>query len=129
MSFSFLVLLFFILFIFKNDNTSENISIAITGRIIAFIIILMFLFKIDQDRKSGKIAKYDLAANELKYRNLIENAGIVMYTTTIDGYITFATGKAFQLTDYSIDELVGMHYSDIVDIEWLEIANKKYRRQ
>ena len=88
-----------------------------------------FFFKIDQDRKAGKIAKNDLAANELKYRNLIENAGIVMYTTTIDGYITFATGKAFQLTDYNIDELIGMNYSDIVDIEWLEIANQKYRRQ
>ncbi|HSN09931.1 MAG TPA: PAS domain S-box protein [Hanamia sp.] len=129
MSFSFLVLLFFILFIFKNDNTSENIPIAIAGAIIAFVIILVFLFKIDEDRKSGKIAKNDLAANELKYRNLIENAGIVMYTTTIDGYITFATGKAFQLTDYSIDELVGMSFSDIIDIEWLEIAKEKYRRQ
>ena len=129
MSFSFLVLLFFILFIFKNDNSIENIPIAITGAIIAFVIILVFLFKIDEDRKSGKIAKDDLAANELKYRNLIENAGIVMYTTTIDGYITFATGKAFQLTDYSIEELVGMHFSDIVDIEWLAIAKEKYRRQ
>ncbi len=129
MSFSFLVLLFFILFVFQNKHADANISIAITGGVIAFIIILIFLFKIDQDRQAGKIAKNDLAANELKYRNLIENAGIVMYTTTIDGYITFATGKAFQLTDYNIDELIGMNYSDIVDIEWLEIANQKYRRQ
>ena len=71
MSFSFLVLLFFILFIFKNDNTSENIPMAIAGAIIAFVIILVFLFKIDEDRKSGKIAKNDLAANELKYRILL----------------------------------------------------------
>ncbi len=129
MSFSFLVLLFFILFIFHDKNTNDNIPIAIAGGIIAFIIILIFLFKIDEDRKSGKIAKSDLAANELKYRNLIENAGIVMYTTTVDGYITFATGKAFQLTDYDIEELIGMHFSDIIDIEWLEIAQEKYRRQ
>ncbi len=129
MSFSFLVLLFFIFFIYQNHNTNENISIGIAGGIFAFVIILVFLFKIDEDRRSGKIAKSDLAANELKYRNLIENAGIVMYTTTIDGYITFATGKAFQLTDYKIDELVGMHFSDIIDIKWLEIAQQKYKRQ
>lgn len=129
MSFSFLVLVFFILFVFQKENAGINIPIAITGGVIAFIIILIFLFKIDEDRKAGKNARNDLAANELKYRNLIENAGIVMYTTTIDGYITFATGKAFQLTDYSIEELIGMHYSDIIDIEWLEIAQEKYRRQ
>ncbi len=129
MSFSFLVLLFFILFIFQNKNAGDNIPVAITGAVISFIIILIFLFKVDVDRKAGKIAKNDLAANELKYRNLIENAGIVMYTTTIDGYITFATGKAFQLTDYNIEELIGMHFSEIIDIEWLQIAQEKYRRQ
>ena len=129
MSFSFLVLLFFILFIFQNKSSNENIHLAIAGGITAFIIILVFLFKIDEDRKTGKIAKNDLAANELKYKNLIENAGIVMYTTTIDGYITFATGKAFHLTDYDLDELVGMNYSDIIDVEWLEIAQEKYCRQ
>lgn len=129
MSFSFLVLLCFILFVYQHQTATDHIPIAITGGVISFIIILVFLFKIDKDRKAGKIAKNDLAVNELKYRNLIENAGIVMYTTTIDGYITFATGKAFQLTDYSIEELIGMHYSVIIDIEWLEIAQEKYRRQ
>lgn len=129
MSFSFLVLLFFILFIFHSNNARENIGIATAGAIVAFIIILMFLFKIDEDRKSGKIAKNDLAASELKYRNLIENAGIVMYTTTINGCITFATGKAFQLTDYKLEELIGMHYSDIIDIKWLPVAKEKYKRQ
>jgi len=129
MSFSFLVLLFFILFIFQNNNASENNPIALAGGIIAFIIILIFLFKIDKDRISGKIAKNDLVVNEIKYRNLIENAGVVMYTTTLNGYITFATGKAFQLTDYTLSDLVGMHFSDIIDIEFLEMAQDKYKRQ
>jgi PAS domain S-box-containing protein len=129
MSFSFLILMFFILVIFQNKNIHENNLIAITGGIIAFIIILVFLFKIDEDRKSGKIAKSDLVANEVKYRNLIENAGIILYTTTLDGYITFATGKSFQLTNYHMEELIGMNYSDIIDIKWLEIAQKKYKKQ
>ncbi len=129
MSFSFIVLLFFIFFILTNKNTNGSTTAEISGGIIAFIIILIFLFKIDKDRKSGKIAKNDLVVNEIKYRNLIENAGIVMYTTTLDGFITFATGKAFQLTDYTLSDLVGMNYSDIIDIDYLEMAQEKYKRQ
>lgn len=129
MSFSFLVLLFFILFLFQNISAIEYVFFAIAGGITAFLFILVFLYKIDSDRQSGKIAKNDLAANELKYRNLIENTGIVMYTTTLDGYLTFATGKSVQLTDYPMNELIGMHYSDIIDIEWLEVAQDKYKRQ
>ena len=80
MSFCFFVLLFFILFLFQSAGPLEHILIAIAGALVAFVFVLFFLFKIDLDRASGKIAKNDLAANELKYRNLIENAGIVMYT-------------------------------------------------
>ena len=129
MSVSFSVLLFFILFLFQNQSAIEHLLFAIAGGILSFIFILVFLYRIDKDRQSGKIAKNTLAANELKYRNLIENAGIVMYTTTLDGYINFATEKSVRLTDYPMEELIGMHYSDIIDIEWLESAQDKYKRQ
>jgi PAS domain S-box-containing protein len=129
MSFSFLVLLFFIFFIFQYKGETQHLLVAIAGATTAFVFILVFLYKIDEDRKSGKIAKSNLVANELKYRNLIENAGIVMYTTTLDGYLNFATAKAVQLTDYPMDELIGMHYTDIIDIEWLKTAQEKYKRQ
>src|SRR6185312_9747639 len=129
MSFCFFVLLFFILFLFQSAGPVQHILIAIAGALVAFVFVLFFLFKIDLDRASGKIAKNDLAANELKYRNLIENAGIVMYTTSVDGYITFATEKSVQLTEYPMNELIGMHFSDIIDIEWLELALEKYKRQ
>src|SRR5665647_634805 len=130
MSFSFLFLLLFIILIYQNKKANnDNTAIAITGGILAFITIFVLLYRLDKDRKFGKIAKNDLAANELKYRNLIENAGIVMYTTSLDGFITFASSKAFQLTGYHLDELIGMNYSDIIDIEWLEIVKEKYKNQ
>src|SRR5665647_3200827 len=129
-SFSFLFLLLFIILIYQNKKANnDNTAIAITGGILAFITIFVLLYRLDKDRKFGKIAKNDLAANELKYRNLIENAGIVMYTTSLDGFITFASSKAFQLTGYHLDELIGMNYSDIIDIEWLEIVKEKYKNQ
>lgn len=129
MTFSFLVLLFFIFFIFQGKADTQDLFVAIAGATTAFVFILVFLYKVDEDRKSGKIARSNLVANELKYRNLIENGGIVMYTTTLDGYLNFATTKAVQLTDYPMDELIGMHYIDIIDVEWIQAAQEKYRGQ
>ncbi|MEO8415278.1 MAG: PAS domain S-box protein [Ginsengibacter sp.] len=130
MSFSFLILLFFVIIIWQNkiaDN--DNTLIAITGGVIAFMMIFGLLYRLDKDRKFGEIAKSDLEANEIKYRNLIENAGIVLYTTSTNGLITFASSKAFQLTGYNLDELIGMHYCDIVDFDWVDIVKEKYKSQ
>ena len=87
----------------------------------------------DDERKKAELglihAKDDLAANEIIYRNLIENAGVVMYTTSLNGLITFASSKAFQLTGYSMKELIGMHFSELIDAEWLETVKEKYKSQ
>ena len=76
-----------------------------------------------------KDAKTDQAANEIIYRNLIENAGITMYRTSINGLITFASSKAFQLTGYRLKELIGMHFSELIDADWLEEVKGKYKMQ
>jgi PAS domain-containing protein len=66
---------------------------------------------------------------EIKYQNLIENSGVVIYTTTLDGYITFTSTKASQLTGYALHELDGMHFTKLVDSEWLEPVLNKYKNQ
>ncbi|MEO8861291.1 MAG: PAS domain S-box protein [Ginsengibacter sp.] len=109
----------------NNDNT----AMAIAGVLLAFSMIVVLLYKLDTDKKLRQNAKNDLVVNELKYRNLIENAGIVMYTTSLSGKITFASSKAFQLTGYNMNELIGMHFSDIIDIEWLEVIKERYISQ
>ena len=118
LSFCLLTLLFFIIILYENKNVnSDNTATILAGGIIAFLIIFGLIYKLKKDIKLGNNAKDDLAANEIKYHNLIENAGIVMYTTSLNGMLTFASSKAMQLTDYSMNELIGMHYSDIIDAE------------
>ena len=73
--------------------------------------------------------KDELSANEIKYRNLIENSGVVMYTTSINGCITFCSSKAFQLTEYTVKELTGMHFTKLIDAEWVEEVKGKYKSQ
>nr|MDQ6890798.1 PAS domain S-box protein [Bacteroidota bacterium] len=130
MIFTFFALLFLIIVIYQNKTANnDNTITALAGGIISFITIFGLLYKLNKDIKLRNNAKDDLAANEIKYRNLIENAGVVMYTTSLNGLITFASSKAFQLTGYSMKELIGMHFSVMTDIEWLEKVKEKYRSQ
>ena len=130
MSVSFFAFLYFITRIYQHKNANtDNTSTALIGGVIAFIIIFGLLYRLNKDIEFRNNAKDDLAASEIKYRNLIENAGVVMYTTTLNGFITFASSKAFQLTGYNIQELSGIHFTDLVDAEWLQRVIEKYKNQ
>lgn len=130
MSSCFLALLFFTLVIFHiKNNTPDKTILEFTVEIIAFTLIFGLLFLVNRFIISGKKAKEALDANEKIYRNLIENAGIVMYTTSLNGVLTFASSKAFQLTGYSLKELNGMHFSEFIDADWLEEVKEKYKNQ
>ncbi|MDB5223852.1 MAG: integral rane sensor hybrid histidine kinase [Chitinophagaceae bacterium] len=71
----------------------------------------------------------ELAANEIKYRNLIENAGVVMFTASMEGIITFATSKSFQLTGYNTWELKGKRFADLYSEDCQEMIIEKYKTQ
>ena len=71
----------------------------------------------------------NLPDKEINYQNLIENSGVVIYTTSLDGYITFTSSKAFQLTEYSLVELAGMHFTKMVDSECMQTVINKYTNQ
>ncbi len=74
-------------------------------------------------------AKDELVANEILYRNLIENSGVVIYTTSIDGLITFANSKSFQLTGYHIEELKGRRFTDFINVDCLQMVKERYKLQ
>lgn len=130
MSFCFVVLVFFIIILCQNKSANnDNTAIAIIGGIISFILIFGLLYKLNKNIKLGDIARNNLVANELKYRNLIENAGITMYTTSLNGVITFASSKASHLTGYRINEIIGMHFTEFIAEEWVETIKGKYKNQ
>ncbi len=106
--------------------------------IISIFTLLMLwlaksLNKTDEKRKEAELRftniKDELSSKEIKYRNLIENSGVVIYTTSIDGCITFSSNRAFQLTGYSFIELDEMHFTKLIDLEWLEEVKGKYKWQ
>lgn len=125
-----LIVIFFIIIIYQNKNANnDNTQTAIAEGIIAFIIIFSLLYKLNRDIRLSNRIKDELAANETKYRSLIENAGIVMYTASINGLITFASSKAVLLTGYTMKEIIGMHFTEFIDADWKEIVIERYKSQ
>lgn len=114
-------------------GTALGIILIVTIYVILMLRLAKSLNTKDQKKKEAEISllsvKDKLSTNEMKYRNLIENSGVVMYTTAINGCITFSSSKAFQLTGYSTEELTGMHFTKLIDAEWLEEVKTKYWRQ
>ena len=118
-----------------NQEFGSALDIILT--ITIYAILMLWLAKSlnnkDEKRKEVELSlltiKDELSTNEIKYRNLIENSGVVMYTTSINGCITFSSSKAFLLTGYTMEELTGMHFTNLIDAESLEEVKGKYKRQ
>lgn len=110
---------------------------------IVFIIpslVLIFMWwiasslnKTDKKRKISEEKlhkiKDELAANEVLYRNLIENSGVVMYTTSVDGMITFASSKGSQSTGYELGELKGKRFTEFIHEDYLQMVKERYKIQ
>ena len=114
----------------KNETDfNTGIYLALFGGIVAFILILAVLFQLNADIFLRKKAEQALIISEAKYRNIIENAGVVMYTADFNGKITFTNNQVNELTGYTSEELEGQHFSVLIDPAWTESVLGFYQHQ
>lgn len=114
------------------ENERSNQSIIYTsmiGGLFAFILILAILYQLNKDLYFRKKAEDAVKESEIKYKNIIENAGMVMYTINKDGFITFANHQVCDLTGFTVDELSGKHFSTLLIPEWIEKVSQFYYSQ
>jgi len=111
------------------NNERWSTYMLITGSLLAFLFIVIILLQLNSDILLRKNAEKNLLQSELKYRMLIENAGAVIYSTNEEGYITFVSAKAMELTGYSSEELQGKHFSMLIDPASLPEVKKHYFNQ
>ncbi|MDE3251503.1 MAG: PAS domain S-box protein [Bacteroidota bacterium] len=100
--------------IYVNTNTTSSKLILIIG-LFSVILVLVIIFRLNEDNSLKKKAEEDVVISEAKYRKLIENAGVVMYTTNPVGIINFVNNKVTSLTGYTVEELQGKHFSVLLD--------------
>ncbi len=111
----------------RNESSYQtSIYIAFGGGIFALLLVLAILSQLNQDINLRKKAEEELYTSEEKYRNLIENAGAVMYTSNAKGLITFANNRVAELTEYSAEELTGKHFALLIDPAWSESVVRFY---
>jgi PAS domain S-box-containing protein len=111
------------------QNYSNSIYAAIIGAIIAFIIVLALIVQLNRDISRRKKAEESVGYSDERYKNLIENASMVMYTTDINGIITFANQQVGDLTGYSVEELIGKDFSFLLHPSWMQQVFNHYTQQ
>ncbi len=57
----------------------------------------------------------DIERNTQRYRELVENISDIVYQVDIQGYFTFVSPSASLLTGYPEQQLIGMHFTELVE--------------
>jgi PAS domain S-box-containing protein len=112
----------------QQNSVSYRIGyyISFSAGVFALLLVFAILFQLSQDIHLRKKAEKDVVVSEEKYRALIENAGVVMFTSDLTGAISFANKSVADLTGYSVEELIGKSFSILVDADWIKKVSDFY---
>jgi len=113
-----------------NERSSSSIGYtSLMGGLIAFIVVVILIIQLNRDLRLRKKAEESVGYSDEKYRNIIENASVVMYTTDVNGTITFANKQVGELTGYTVEELIGKDFSFLLHPSWLQQVFNHYTNQ
>ena len=70
-----------------------------------------------------------LSVSERHFRDIVESAIDVVYTTNPMGYCTYVNPPAERLTGFTREEMLGMHFTQLIPIGWHDKVTEFYRLQ
>lgn len=103
--------------------------LSIAGSIICLLFLIIGVIRFIFEQARNKAAETQLRNSEIKYRRLIEDAEVIMYTTNRGGYFTYISPKVESITGHTNTELLGKHYSLFLDPEVHEELARHYEEQ
>ncbi|MGH2473676.1 MAG: GAF domain-containing protein, partial [Candidatus Limnocylindrales bacterium] len=68
----------------------------------------------------------DLSRSEERYRFLVQNSPDIVFATDAEGRFSFLSAAIERMTSYTADELIGRHFSTIVDDQTLQVAGGRW---
>lgn len=113
----------------NEDAGHKSLQTAIIGALIVLVFIIILLFRLNRDIYFRRKAEGELLKSEAKYRQFVENAGVITYTADINGMFTFISQQVETLTGYTPEEMLGKHFSSLIPEEWIPEVAKKYEEQ
>ncbi|MFK8045401.1 MAG: PAS domain S-box protein [Crocinitomicaceae bacterium] len=66
---------------------------------------------------------------EDQFQHIVKNASDIIFTTDINGVISYVNEAAIGLFDRTIEELIGMNVSNIVANEHVDMVSRQYEKQ
>jgi len=112
----------------QSENAKEFYSSIIIGSI-GLVLLILALWMISKEYKRRKAAEKLSRANELKYKGLIDNSGVGIYSADHTGRFLFISDHCAEITGYSPQELIGKHYSELIRIDKQKEVQEFYARQ
>ncbi len=82
-----------------------------------------------EDITEHKRAEEAVKESEKKYRQVVENATEIIYTTDIEGNFRYANPTALKVVGYSLEELQRLNYLDLVVPEYRDRLKEVYGDQ
>jgi len=70
-----------------------------------------------------------LQDSEERYRELVENASDVIYTHDLEGHFTSSNPAGSRVYGYTVQEILQLNIAQIVDPEYLSVAEENIRRK
>ena len=110
----------------NNKARQKSLLTSIIGVGLVFCFVLITLWRLNKDIRRRKRAEEGIRKSELKYRKLIEDAGVTVFTSDLAGNFTYVSGRALSLTGFSPEELIGRNFTILVAPQHLEQVTAAY---
>jgi len=114
----------------NNKIESKNrLFISIMGGFCYIVFALVVVLQLKKNEARRKVNELSVLESETKYRRLIEDAGVVMFTTNLKGDFTFVNHRIEFLTGYKNTEVVNKSFSFLVEPSHLPKLIDHYTKQ
>jgi len=108
---------------------ARNFKSSILVCLVSILLIIITLLQETRNKRLRKLAENDTHQIEIKYKNLVENSGVGLLTTDLNGCITYVNKRITTFTGFEPSEMIGRHFSSVVDREWVQSISDKLKKQ
>ncbi|QEC41564.1 PAS domain S-box protein [Pseudobacter ginsenosidimutans] len=113
----------------SKEVAESSFNRSLIGSLIITIFIWGICLKLIRDIKLRKKTENQLIESETRYRQFVENAGVINYTADQSGHFTFISSQVEALTGFTPEELLGKHFTTLIPQDWVPIVSEKYYNQ
>src|SRR4051794_32534039 len=111
------------------DVLQQRLVYTLTFELLGLVCLAIAFWRIYKESANRKIAEEEAHRSENKYKGLIENSSLIIFTTDLHGRFTYISNKGLELTGYEMKELIGETFNILVPAEGKDEISRFYAHQ